>query len=272
MNNKTHPKMPVIFIGHGNPMYSISDNQYTRSWSELGQVLPTPKAILAISAHWYIPETSVTVIDPQRTIHDFYGFPQELFQVEYPAPGSPVLAEQVADLLSPDRVNLDQEWGIDHGTWSVLRHIYPQAQIPVIQLSLDRRKSPQEHFQLGRRLKELRNEGVLILGSGNIVHNLGAYNWRNPSMEAPGWAVDFEGWNRDKFEAGEPAALIEYSETGEMATLSVPTPEHYLPLLYLAGLQEKTDQVSFPVEGIDGGTMSMLSVLLTEHAEDVYDK
>lgn len=263
MNTTTTSRMPVLFVGHGNPMNSISDNHYTRSWAELGQALPTPKAIVAISAHWYIPETSVTVLDPQRTIHDFYGFPQELFEVEYPAPGSPQLAEQVADLLSPDRVDLDKQWGIDHGTWSVLRHIYPQARVPVIQLSLDIRKSPQEHYQLGQRLKQLREEGILILGSGNIVHNLAAFNWKNPAVEAHSWAVDFEEWNRDKLETGQAEELIDHMGTGDMANLSVPTPEHYLPLLYLAGLQEETDQVSFPVEGIDGGTMSMLSVLLT---------
>ena len=241
---------------------------YTRGWAELGKALPRPRAILAISAHWYIPETSVTVMHPPQTIHDFYGFPQELFQVEYPAPGSPELAEQVADLLSPDSVSLDKQWGLDHGTWSVLRHIYPQAQVPVIQLSLDLRKGPEEHFRLGQQLQTLRTEGVLIVGSGNVVHNLVAYNWRNPSVEPPGWASDFEEWNRSKLLAGETTALIDYLATGEMATLSAPTPEHYLPLLYLAGLQEKTDQVSFPVEGIDGGTMSMLSVLLISHASD----
>jgi 4,5-DOPA dioxygenase extradiol len=256
MNNQTQSRMPVLFVGHGNPMNSISDNQYTRGWAKLGKELSPPKAILAISAHWYIPETSVTVIDPQRTIHDFYGFPQELFEIEYPAPGSP-------ELVNPDR-----QWGLDHGTWSVLRHIYPQARVPIVQLSIDRRKSPQDHYQLARRLRELRKEGVLIIGSGNIVHNLSAYNWRNPAIEPPGWAIEFEEWNRDKLSAGRPEALVDHLETGRMATLSVPTPDHYLPLLYLAGLQEEKDQVSFPVEGIDGGTMSMLSVLLTRRTEE----
>jgi 4,5-DOPA dioxygenase extradiol len=255
--------MPVLFVGHGNPMNSINDNRYTRGWAALGKDLPRPKAILAISAHWFIPETSVTVMHPPRTIHDFYGFPEELFQIEYPAAGSPELAEQVADLLSPERVSLDQDWGLDHGTWSVLRHIYPRAQVPVIQLSLDCRKSPEEHFRLGQKLQELRKDGVLIVGSGNVVHNLRAFDWHNPSVEPPGWATDFEDWNRCKLMAGEPTALIDYHATGKMASLSAPTPEHYLPLLYLAGVQEKTDDVSFPVEGIDGGTMSMLSVLLT---------
>lgn len=266
MPNLTTTPMPVLFVGHGNPMICISDNQYTRAWAELGKSLPKPKAILAISAHWFIPETSVTVMHPPRTIHDFYGFPDELFQVEYPAPGSPELAEQIADLLSPDSVNLDKQWGLDHGTWSVLRHIYPQAHVPVIQLSLDLRKEPEEHYRLGQRLQDLRKEGVLIVGSGNVVHNLTAYNWRDPLIEPPSWAIDFEAWNRSKLLTGEAVALIEYLATGEMATWSAPTAEHYLPLLYLAGLQEKTDEVSFPVEGIDGGTMSMLSALLTSQA------
>lgn len=263
MSNQTLTKMPVLFVGHGNPMNSISDNPYTRSWAALGKALPRPRAILAISAHWYIPETSVTVMHPPRTIHDFYGFPDELFQVEYPAAGDPELAERVADMLSPDRVTLDQEWGIDHGTWSVLRHVYPQANVPVIQLSLDFRKAPEEHFRLGQKLSELREDGVLVIGSGNIVHNISGFNWRNPAVAPPGWAVDFEEWNRDKLLTGETTALIDYLATGDIATLSAPTPDHYLPLLYLAALQEQSDQVSFPVEGFDGGTMSMLSVLLT---------
>jgi len=268
MNNQITTKMPVLFVGHGNPMNSISDNQYTQGWAELSKTLPKPRAILAISAHWYLPEMSVTVMHPPRTIHDFYGFPKELFEIEYPAPGCPELAEQVADLLKPVRVNLDQEWGLDHGTWSVLRHIYPRAQVPVIQLSLDMRKGPEEHYQLGQRLQELRKEGVLIIGSGNVVHNLPGFNWGNPSIAPPGWAIEFEEWNRNKLMAGDAVALVDYLETGEIATLSAPTPDHYLPLLYLAGLQEQTDEVSFPIEGFDGGTMSMLSVLLTSHAAD----
>lgn len=265
MSKKT-TKMPVLFVGHGNPLNSISDNPYTRGWAELGKALPKPRAILAISAHWYLPETNVTGMRSPRTIHDFYGFPEELFQIEYPAAGDPELAERVADLLSPDPVSLDRQWGLDHGTWSVLRHIYPLAEVPVIQLSLDLRKGPGEHFRLGQKLKELREDGVLILGSGNIVHNLAAYNWRNSLLEPPEWARDFDAWNRSKLLAKEPTALIDYLASGEMATLSAPTPEHYLPLLYLAGLQETADEVSFPVEGIDGGSMSMLSVLLTSNA------
>jgi len=258
--NPQRLKMPALFVGHGNPMNSINNNHYTHSWAELGKSLPKPRAIVAISAHWYAPETSVTVMPLPRTIHDFHGFPDTLFQVEYPAPGSPELAEQVADLLIPDTVKLDHQWGLDHGTWSVLRHIYPHAQIPVIQLSLDLRKSPEEHFRLGQKLSELRNEGVLIFGSGNVVHNIGAYDWRNPSVKPPGWAVAFEEWNREQLLSGKTTTLIEYFDTGKMASLSAPSPDHYLPLLYLAALQQETDDVTFPVEGFDGGTMSMLTV------------
>lgn len=263
MKKDTQSCMPVLFVGHGNPMNSISDNQYTQGWAELGKALPRPRAILAISAHWYTAETSVTVMQAPRTIHDFYGFPDELFQIEYPAAGSPELAEQVADLISPDSVNLDLQWGLDHGTWSVLRHIYPQALVPVIQLSLNSNKTPEEHFRLGQKLQQLRKEDVLIVASGNVVHNIPGFNWASPTIEPPGWALDFEGWNRGKLLAGEPTALIDYLSTGKMATLSAPTPDHFLPLLYLASLQEPADKVTFPVEGFDGGTMSMLSVQLT---------
>ena len=262
MTTQTTSQMPVLFVGHGNPMNSISNNPYSRGWAELGRVLPTPRAILAISAHWYIPETSVTVMHPPRTIHDFYGFPQELYEIDYPAPGSPELAEQVADLLGPDRVELDNDWGLDHGTWSVLRHIYPRAHVPVVQLSLNMRHPPEKHYELGQRLYKLRKEGILVFGSGNIVHSLATYNWRNPSSNPPGWAVDFEEWNRNMLLAGKTEALVDYLGRGKMAALSAPTPEHYLPLLYLAGLHDKTDGVSFPVEGFDGGAMSMLAVLL----------
>lgn len=268
MTTQTTSRMPALFVGHGNPMNSISDNPYTRGWAGLGEVLPTPRAILAISAHWYIPATCITIAPLPRTIHDFYGFPQKLFEIDYPAPGSPELAEEVADLLVPDRVAPDSEWGLDHGTWSVLRHIYPRAHVPVVQLSLDMRLSPEKHFELGQRLQALREEGVLVIGSGNIVHNLPAFNWTNPSSEPPGWAVDFEEWNRNMFLAGQADALVDYLGRGKMADWSAPTPEHYLPLLYLAGLQDQTDMASFPVEGFDGGSMSMLSVLLTSCAQN----
>jgi 4,5-DOPA dioxygenase extradiol len=253
--------MPVLFVGHGNPMNSISDNQYTRGWAEIGRSLPSPRAILAISAHWYLPGTWVTARPRPRTIHDFYGFPEELFQVEYPAAGSTELAEEVVELLRPQSVQLDYDWGLDHGSWSVLRHIYPQAQVPVVQLSLDLHKSPAEHFRLGQQLAALRRKGVLILGSGNIVHNLQRFNWQNPAVAPPGWAGDFENWVRENLLAGKEEELIDFTRLGRPAALAVPTPDHYLPLLYIAALRAPQDRLSFPVEGFDGGTMSMLSIL-----------
>jgi len=261
-SEKSSSTMPALFIGHGNPMLCIGDNRFTRGWAELAKQLPKPKAILSISAHWYLPETRVTAMHPPRTIHDFYGFPDELFQVAYPAAGSPELAGKVADLLSPDKVVADHQWGLDHGTWSVLRHIYPQAQVPVVQLSIDLRKTSEEHFRQGQRLVALRDEGVLIVGSGNVVHNLQGFNWRNPQMSPPDWAAEFDAWNRDNLISGKPDALADYLSMGEVATKSAPSPDHYLPLLYLAALQTRQDLVSFPVEGFDGGTMSMLSVLV----------
>jgi len=264
MTIKTKSVMPALFVAHGNPMLSITDNRYTRAWAVLGQQLPKPKAILMISAHWYIPGSWVTAMPLPRTIHDFYGFPEELFQVEYPAAGDEKLAEEVADLLLPDKVTADFDWGFDHGTWSVLRHIYPQAQVPVVQLSLDLRKTPEEHYRLAQRLATLRREGIMIIGSGNIVHNLSGFNWRDQQVAPPTWGVDFELWNRNKLLGGHPEELANYLSCGKNAQLSAPTPDHYLPLLYLAAVQSGQDDVSFPVEGFDGGTMSMLTVLLTD--------
>ncbi|WP_303722329.1 4,5-DOPA dioxygenase extradiol [Malonomonas rubra] len=262
MKNPDRPLMPVVFIGHGNPMLTIGNNRYARSWEELGRKLPQPKAILVISAHWYIPEMRVTAMQTPRTIHDFYGFPDALFQIEYPAAGNPELAEQVADLLLPDKFAADYQWGLDHGAWAVLRHLYPHAQIPVIQVSLDLRKAPEEHYRIGQKLASLREEGVLIIGSGNIVHNLPSFDWREQQKEPPSWAVDFEAWNRENLLSGKTEELAGYLSRGEMANLSAPSPDHYLPLLYLAALKTPQDEVNFPVEGFDGGTMSMLSVLL----------
>jgi len=267
MTSPTVDTMPVLFVGHGNPMNCVSDNPFTRAWSALGENLPRPKAIVAVSAHWYVPSTRVTHVRLPRTIHDFYGFPQELFAIDYPAAGAPELAEEVADLLKPDRVDLDEEWGLDHGTWSVLRHIYPNASVPVIQLSIDMRKTPEEHFRLGARLQQLRREGVMIFASGNIVHNIPAFNWHNPAAPPPATGRDFESWVRQHLLAGTPEGLIDYNNTDKDAAFAVPTPDHYLPLLYLAGLQEENDSVSFPVEGFDGGSMSMLAVRLDQPEE-----
>ncbi len=252
--------MPAIFFGHGNPMNALLENDYTRAWSAIGDTIPRPKAVIAVSAHWYIPVTVVTSVPHPRTIHDFGGFPRELYEVEYPAPGSPELASRVQDLLAPTSVELDERWGLDHGTWSVLRHLFPQADIPVVQLSIDETQPPDFHYEIGKRLARLRDEGVLIVGSGNIVHNLHTYAWGKHGVEAFDWAVRFEKHARDLLLNGDYAPLIAYETLGRDAMLSIPTPEHYLPLLYVIAVSRESEQVSFPVEGVDGGSVSMLTV------------
>jgi 4,5-DOPA dioxygenase extradiol len=216
--------------------------------------------VLAISAHWYVPCTAVTSSLVPRTIHDFGGFPQELYQAQYPAPGSFELANRIKQLLDPVPVELDQQWGLDHGTWSVLRHVFSKADIPVVQLSIDETQPPRFHYEIGKRLFPLREEGVLIIGSGNIVHNLHTYAWGKQSVEPFEWAVRFEERVRELLLNGDDAPLIAYEKLGREARLSVPTPEHYLPLLYVIGSRKKGERVSFPVEGVDGGSVSMLTV------------
>jgi 4,5-DOPA dioxygenase extradiol len=253
---------PAIFVGHGNPMNAITENAYTRAWSRIAQGLSRPRAILAVSAHWYVGAPGVTVSTSPRTIHDFGGFPKELYEVRYPAPGDPDLARRVRTLLSPVEVMPDESWGLDHGTWSVLRHFYPDADVPVVQLAIDETESPAFHYELGRRLAPLREEGVVLLGSGNLVHNLHAYAWGRHAPEPYDWAVRFEGRARALLESGEHAPLVDYESLGREARLSIPTPDHYLPLLYVVGASAPGDAVRFPVEGIDGGSVSMLAVQL----------
>jgi 4,5-DOPA dioxygenase extradiol len=252
--------MPAIFFGHGNPMNALARNAYTEGWAAIGASLPEPKAVLCVSAHWYLPGTAVTAMRLPRTIHDFGGFPPELFEVQYPAPGSPELAERIRDLLAPSSIELDQSWGLDHGTWSVLCHVFPEANIPVVQLSIDETQPPGFHYELGSRLAPLRDEGVLIIGSGNLVHNLHAYAWGRHQVEPFEWAVRFETRARELLLKGDHTPLVDYESLGRDAILSAPTPEHFLPLLYIMGLRRKDEQVSFPVEGFDGGSISMLSV------------
>ena len=252
--------LPAIFLGHGNPMNALAHNQYTAAWQRIGMAVPRPKAILAISAHWYLPETAVTVMTAPRTIHDFGGFPPELHQVQYPAPGDPALAARVQQLLAPRAVQSDHSWGLDHGTWSVLRHAYPTAAIPVVQLSIDASQPPAFHFDIGRRLALLRNEGVLIVGSGNIVHNLHAYAWGQPARDPYDWAVRFESTARALMLAGDYGTLVNYDRLGPDAELSIPTPDHYLPLLYVLGTRQGSESIDFPVQGVDGGSISMLAV------------
>ena len=253
-------RMPALFLGHGNPLNALGDNEWTRRWSALGSHLPKPVAILSISAHWYVPATATTASPRPRTIHDFGGFPDELYTVQYAAPGSPGLAEQIAELLQPVHVALDHDWGLDHGTWSVLRHVYPQADIPVVQLSIDEAKPARWHYELARKLKPLRDEGVLILGSGNVVHNLHTYSWGRYQVEPYDWAVRFETLARDHLIAGNFDPLIDFEALGRDAMLAAPTPDHYLPLLYVLAQHESGESVEFPVEGFDGGSISMLGV------------
>lgn len=250
--------MPAIFFGHGNPLNALADNAYTQAWARMGASAGKPKAILSISAHWYVPGTHVTVMDAPRTIHDFGGFPRELYDVRYPAPGSAAVAARVAELLGPDAVGMDREWGLDHGTWSVLVHAFPEANVPVVQLSIDEEKAPQWHADAARRLAPLRDEGVLVIGSGNVVHNLHAYAWGRHAQEPYDWALRFEERVRALALAGDVAALADYEALGEDATLCVPTPEHYLPLLYVLALRRDDEPISFPIDGVDGGSISML--------------
>ena len=252
--------MPAIFFGHGNPMNAIQTNEWTEGWAGIGKRIPRPKAILAISAHWYLPGTHVTAMERPRTIHDFGGFPRPLFEVQYPAPGDPALARRVKELLAPVPVTLDDEWGLDHGTWSVLCHVYPEANVPVVQLGIDETQPASFHYEIGRRLAALRDEDVLVVGSGNLVHNLHAYAWGRHVPEPYDWAVRFEKLARELIVAGNHAPLADYESLGRDAMLSAPTPEHYLPLLYVLGARHDSDKVSFPVEGIDGGSVSMLTV------------
>ena len=252
--------LPAFFFGHGNPMNALARNPYTEGWRTLGAGIPKPRAILCVSAHWYVPRSAVTAMARPRTIHDFGGFARELFQVEYPAPGSPELARRVADLLAPLPVDLDHAWGLDHGAWSVLIHLYPDAAIPVVQLSLDDTRDAATHFDIARRLAPLRDEGVLILGSGNIVHNLHAYAWGDDSAKPYDWALRFDARARELLTRDELGPLVDYESMGRDALLSAPTPDHYLPLLYVIAQRQQHEPVSFPVQGFDGGSISMLCV------------
>ncbi|HEY6293348.1 MAG TPA: 4,5-DOPA dioxygenase extradiol [Terriglobia bacterium] len=252
--------LPAIFFGHGNPMNALMNNAYTEAWRRVGQETRRPRAILSISAHWFVPETGVTVSTSPRTIHDFGGFPEQLFRVQYRAPGDPALARRVQSLLAPLEVNLDDSWGLDHGTWSVLRHVYPKADIPIVQLSIDETRASLFHFEIGRKLAPLREEGVLIVGSGNLVHNLHAYAWGRHVQNPYDWAVEFEGEAKQMMLTGEFKPLIDYESLGPAALLSIPTPDHYLPLLYVLATKQASERVTFPVEGVDGGSISMLAV------------
>lgn len=263
-------RMPAIFIGHGNPMNTLQQNRYTDAWRRIGASIPEPHAILCVSAHWETRGNAVTAMDRPRTIHDFSGFPQELYAVQYPAPGSPSLATRVCKLLAPIEVQLDQHWGLDHGTWSVLAHLYPEANIPVVQLSLDTMLDTSAHYELARRLAPLRDEGVLIVGSGNVVHNLGEIQWADDARPHA-WAKRFNETVRSNLLSHQHQPLIDFKSHGDDARLSVPTPEHYLPLLYVIAMQTTDEDLSLPVDGIEFGSISMLSVATGMHADQAVD-
>lgn len=252
--------MPAIFFGHGNPMNAISTNGYTSAWAEIGRKIPKPRAILSISAHWYIPDVAVTAMEDPRTIHDFGGFPPELFAVQYPAPGSPDVAERVNELLGGEAALDGGHWGLDHGTWSIFCHVFPDADIPIAQLSIDKTKSSRWHYEFAKRLAPLRDEGILVCGSGNIVHNLPAYARGKQDVEPFDWALRFESEARRLMIAGDHEPLVNYESIGKDGLLSAPTPDHYLPLLYVLALRSEDDDMTFPTEGFEGGSISMLSV------------
>jgi 4,5-DOPA dioxygenase extradiol len=255
--------MPALFIGHGSPMNAIEPGPATRVWKVLAAALPRPRAILCVSAHWYVRGSGVTAMEQPPTIHDFYGFPQALFDCRYPAPGDPGLAQRVQQLLAPTPTIADQQWGLDHGTWSVLLHMYPAADIPVVQLSIDATLTNAQHYELAQRLQPLRDDAVLILGSGNVVHNLRRMQ-RAADAPAYGWASGFENHVRDAIIAHDHAALISYDSRGEAAQLSVPTPEHYLPLLYVLAQRRPEEAVSVPYARIENSSLSMLCAQVGE--------
>ena len=250
-------RMPLLFVGHGSPMNAIEDNEFSRSWSAMGKALPLPKAILCISAHWESRGTQMTAMEKPRTIYDFYGFPPALYEKTYPAPGSPGLVSRVSELVGTDEISPDLTWGLDHGTWSVLVRMFPNADIPVVQLSLDIDKNAQDHYDLGRQLKPLRDEGILILGSGNIVHNLRMVVFEDIAYD---WAVAFDGKVKQWILDENHELIIHYNKQGREAALSINSAEHYKPLLYVLGAQDPSEPVSFFAEKVWGGSVSMRSV------------
>ena len=255
-------KMPVLFLGHGSPMNAIEENQFVQGFRNISKEIPIPNAILCVSAHWFTNGTFVTAMEMPKTIHDFGGFPPELFAVQYPAKGSPELAKATSELLLPEIVHEDHSWGLDHGAWSVIRHLYPDANIPVIQLSIDYTKPAQYHFDLAKKLQKLREKGVLIIGSGNIVHNLRMVDFRNINTIGYGydWAIEAREKTNNWLLDGDFQQLIDYQKQGNALQLAIPTPDHYLPLLYTLGLKEKSENLSLFNNELIAGSLSMTSV------------
>jgi 4,5-DOPA dioxygenase extradiol len=257
----TSQRQPVVFAGHGSPMYAIEPNRYTAAWEKLGKSLKRPDAILVISAHWVTRGVWVTAMPKPKTIHDFGGFPQALFEIQYPAPGSPALAQRVQDLLNVPVTLEENEWGLDHGAWSILKYLYPDADVPVVQLSLDGSMSAREHYELAKQLQPLRDENILILSSGNIVHNLRTIHWQEGAQAYP-WANQFNEFFISEMRANHHETLIDWELVGDAAHLSIPTPEHYWPALYTLALQAKGEEAKILVDGMEMSSIGMLSFIV----------
>lgn len=254
--------MPVLFVGHGAPLYALDENKYSLAWRKIGSDIPTPKAIVCISAHWLTRgSTRVTAMPKPRTIHDFGRMDDRLFEMQYPAPGSPELAKDIADSIQSTHIELDHEWGFDHGTWCVLHHMFPKADIPVIQFSIDYREDAEYHFNLAKQLSYLRKKGIFIIASGNIVHNLREIVFQEEA--AFDYAIEFDEISKNLMEKGDFKSLMNYNKLGQAANRSIPTPDHYFPLMYSLGLKTEKDELSFPIEGISYGSTSMRSVLIS---------
>jgi len=256
--------MPVLFIGHGSPTFTLDDNEYIPSWKKIAQEIPKPKCVLCISAHWLTDNvTKVTAMEHPKTIHDFGMFSDELYEIQYNAPGSPEIANDIKETLKQENIELDYKWGMDHGSWCVLRHMYPNEDVPVLQLSIDySKKDLNFHFELGKKLSYLRQKGVLIIGSGNIVHNLRVVHFQKYNFGYE-WAKNFDAMCRKEIKSENFDKLINYKQLGSDAILSVPTPDHYIPLLYILGLKHKDDKVHFPVSGFNYGSLSMTSIIFS---------
>ena len=255
-------RMPVLFLGHGSPMNGIEDNEFVRAFKKQGQQLDKPNAIIVVSAHWETNGTFVTAMQNPRTIHDFGGFPKELYEVQYPAPGHPELAKEISEIVNPTgTVQLDDKWGLDHGAWTVIKHLFPDADVPVIQLSLDYKMTPQQHYELAKQLKKLREKGVLIVGSGNMVHNLRKVDFRKINENyGYDWAIEADSKMKKWILEGNHQNLIDFKKQGEAFNLAIPTPEHYLPLLYTLGLKDEKDNTTIFNDSPLGGSLTMTSV------------
>ena len=261
----SEPKMPVLFLGHGSPMNAIEENEFVDGFRNIVQYISKPKAILCISAHWFTKGTKVTAMEMPKTIHDFGGFPKELYEVQYPAKGSPELAKEVKHLLNETQTDLDESWGLDHGAWSVIKHLYPYADIPVVQLSIDYTQPSEIHYHIAKQLTSLRNKGILIIGSGNIVHNLQLIDFRNMDKDNYGfdWAIEAKETINKWLMEGDFESIIKYQKQGKAIQLAVPTPEHYLPLIYALSLKEKTETISLFNDKLQAGSLSMTSLMIS---------